>query len=76
MTFDILKLLNDLRSMLYRAFAHIISDTPHSAILSEAKKVGTGETQNLLLKVFFFFFSPVDSDVTNSIFVFCSSSPY
>lgn len=74
MTFDILKLLNDLRSMLYRAFAHIISDTPHSAILSEAKKVGTGETQNLLLKVFFF--SSVDSDVTNSIFVFCSSSPY
>ncbi|KAG5537786.1 hypothetical protein RHGRI_025031 [Rhododendron griersonianum] len=27
------------RSMLYRAFAHIISDTPHSAILSEAKKL-------------------------------------
>ncbi|XP_058180836.1 MMS19 nucleotide excision repair protein homolog [Rhododendron vialii] len=27
------------RSMLYRAFAHIISNTPHSAILSEAKKL-------------------------------------
>lgn len=31
----------DFRSMLYRAFAHVISDTPLIVVLSDAKKVSS-----------------------------------
>lgn len=52
----LIKLLLSHRCMLYRASAHVISDAPLIAVLSEAKKVSVGETSELPLDMHACFF--------------------